>query len=375
MPVEIRKVESRSDLKAFVLFPETIYKGNPCWVPSPVFDEVRTLRRDVNPAFEFCEAEYWTAWKDGRMVGRVAGIINNRYIEKWGNKYARFGWIDFTEDFEVAKALLDMVESWARGKGMAGIQGPMGFTDLDREGMLVEGFTERGTMATMYNHPYYPAFMERLGYAKDVDWVEFIVKTPEAIPEKVQRVNEILSKRSGVRVYEWKDRKELVRKFGRQLFEVMDEAYAGLYGTTPLSERQTQLYIKQYLGFVDPRFTKVLVDQDERLVAFAITVPNVSDALNKSRGRMLPFGWLRLLLAMRKPTVFDMMLIAVRNEYKARGIVALMMNAINKTAIENGVEYAETNPELETNIAVQALWKEYPKRQHKRRRAYFKSLA
>lgn len=375
MPVEIRRVESAGDLKAFVLFPETIYRGNPYWVPAPVFDEIRTLRKDVNPAFDFCEAEYWTAWKDGRMVGRIAGIIHNRYIEKWGNKYARFGWIDFIEDFEVAKALMDTVEAWARAQGMAGIQGPMGFTDLDREGMLVEGFTERGTMATMYNHPYYPEYMERLGYAKDVDWIEFLVKTPEAIPEKVQRVTEILSKRSGVRVYEWTDRKELVRKYGEQLFEVMDEAYAGLYGTTPLSERQTRMYIKQYLGFVDPRFTKVLVDKDERLVAFAITAPNVSDALNKSRGRMLPFGWLRLLLAMRKPKVFDMMLIAVRNEYKASGIVALLMNTINKAAIDNKVEYAETNPELETNLAVQSLWKEYPKRQHKRRRAYFKALA
>lgn len=374
MSVEIRKVESKGDLKAFVIFPETLYAGNPNWVPSPVFDEIRTLSRDVNPAFEFCEAEYWTAWKDGRMVGRIAGIIHHRYIEKWGNKFARFGWLDFIEDFEVARALMETVEAWAASKGLDGVHGPLGFTDLDREGMLVEGFDERSTMATYYNHSYYPEYMERLGYGKDADWIEFLITMPDSIPEKLLRVNEILTKRSGVRLHEWKSRKELVAKFGEQLFHLMDEAYADLYGTTALSEKQVRTYIKQYLGFVDPRFTKVLVDEKGDLAAFAITAPNVSDALNVSRGRMLPFGWLRLLLAMRNPTVIDMMLVAVRPEYKSRGIVAILMTALNKSGMDSGVKFAETNPELETNTAVQSLWKDYPKRQHKRRRVYLKRL-
>lgn len=372
MGIEIKTAGTPKELKAFVAFPETLYASVPQWVPAPLFDDVNTLRRDKNPAFEFCEAEYWTAWKDGRMAGRVAGIINRRYIEKWGHKYARFGWIDFIEDFEVAKALVETVESWARSKGMEGVHGPLGFTDLDREGLLVEGFQERSTFATIYNFPYYPEYLERLGYAKDIDWVEFMVQTPDSIPDKLLRVNEILSKRSGVKLVEWTSRKELKRKYAKEIFSLIDDAYAGLYGTTPLSERQVEAYVDQYLGFVDPRFTKVMVDADGKLAGFAITVPNLSQALNRCRGRLFPFGWIGLLRALRNPTVIDMLLVAVRKEYVARGVVALLMTALNESAIKAGIKYAETNPELETNLAVQSLWKDFPKRQHKRRRVYLK---
>lgn len=374
MSIEIKKVSSRPELRAFVTFPEKIYANEPNWVPAPVFDDLNTLSKNKNPAFEFCEAEYWTAWIDGEMVGRIAGIINHRFVEKWGKKYARFGWIDFIENFEVAKALVATVEDWARSKGMEGLHGPLGFTDLDREGMLVEGFGERATFATIYNHPYYPAYMEKLGYVKDVDWIEFLVQTPETIPEKVLRVNEIISKRSGVRIAEWKSKKELIDKYAEQLFELLDEAYAGLYGTTPLSRKQVEAYIDQYLSFVDPRFTKILVDKENRLAGFAITIPSLSDALYKSRGRLLPFGWIRLLLALKRPKTMDMMLIAVRKEFVARGVVAIIMTSLNQSAIENGIKFSETNPELETNIAVHGLWKDYPKRQHKRRRVFLKTL-
>ena len=374
MSVEIREVRTRAELRKFVAFPETIYANQRNWVPSFLFDDMNTLNPKKNPAFEFCEAQCWTAWNNGAMVGRIAGIINHRFVEKWGKKLARFGWIDFIEDFEIASALVKTVEDWARAKGMEGLHGPWGFTDLDREGMLVEGFGEQATFATIYNHPYYPVFMERLGYTKEVDWVEFRVTTPEAIPEKVLRVNELLSKRAGVRIYEWKTRRELITKFGAQVFELIDEAYAGLYGTTPLSPKQVQAYIDQYLNFVDPRFTKIMVDSKERLAGFAITIPSLSDALYKSRGRLFPFGWARLLAALRNPKSIDMMLVAVRKEYLARGAVALLMTALNKSAIENGIKESETNPELETNLAVQGMWKDYPKRQHKRRRIYFKAL-
>ncbi len=374
MSVEIREVRTRTELRKFVAFPETLYADERNWTPSFLFDDMNTLNPKKNPAFEFCEAQCWTAWKEGRMAGRIAGIINHRFVEKWGKKFARFGWIDFIDDFEVASVLVKTVEDWARAKGMEGLHGPWGFTDLDREGMLVEGFGEQATFATIYNYPYYPSFMERLGYAKEVDWVEFRVTTPESIPEKVLRVNELLSKRAGVRIYEWKTRKELKTKFGAQVFELIDEAYAGLYGTTPLSPRQVQAYIDQYLNFVDPRFTKIMVDSQERLAGFAITIPSLSDALYKSRGRLFPFGWARLLAALRNPKSIDMMLVAVRKEYLARGAVALLMTALNKSAIENGIKESETNPELETNLAVQGIWKDYPKRQHKRRRVFFKAL-
>ena len=374
MAVEIRRVETNSQLKAFVRFASDLYKDNPYYVPALVLDDLNTLRRDKNPAFEFCEAEYWTAWQDGKMVGRIAGIINPRYIEKWGHKYARFGWIDFIEDFEVAKALVQTVETWARSKGMEGIHGPLGFTDLDREGMLVEGFSEVATMATIYNHPYYPEYMERLGYAKDVDWIEFQIRTPKEIPEKVLRVNELISRRTGYRIYDWKDKKEMKERFGRQVFELVDEAYADLYGTTPLSERQVQFYIDNYLGWIDRRFTKVLVDKEDKLAGFAISMPSLSQALIKNRGELFPFGFVSLLRALKNPNTIDMLLVAVRKECVATGVLALLMNALSKSAIESGVEYAESNPELETNTAVHGIWKDYPKRQHKRRRVYLKAL-
>lgn len=374
MSIEIKKVTSNRELRAFIAFPATIYGGEPNWVPAPRFDDMNTLRKDKNPAFEFCEAEYWTAWKNGAMVGRIAGIINHRSVEKWGKKYVRFGWVDFIEDFGVAKALVETVEQWARAKGMEAVHGPLGFTDLDREGMLVEGFDERATLATIYNYAYYPAYMEKLGYAKDIDWVEFLVETPDSIPEKVLRLNELLSQRVGVRIAEWKTKKELVNLYAAQIFELLDEAYAGLYGTTPLSRKQVDAYIDQYLSFVDPRFTKIMVDQGGKLVGFAITVPNLSTALYKSRGRLFPCGWARLLWALKHPKTIDMLLVAVRKEYLARGAVALLMTALNQSAIEAGIKYSETNPELETNLAVQGLWKHYSKRQHKRRRIYLKTL-
>jgi len=374
MSVSLVKVETLSQLKQFVDFPLRLYRNVPQYVPAPRFDELRTLRKDKNPAFEFCEAEYWLAYKDGQPAGRIAGIINKRYIEKWGNRYARFGWVDFIDDPEVSRALFNAVEEWASAKGMQAVHGPLGFTDLDREGLLIEGFSERATLAENYNYPYYQVHVEALGYRKDIDWLEFQVSTPREIPEKVKRVTEILAKRSGVHLYEWRNKKEIVQKFGKPLFDLIDETYAKLYGTTPLSERQIQMYIKQYLGFVDPRFTKILVDEKEQLIGFGITMPSMSEAFYRSKGRIFPFGWYHILKALRHPKVLDMYLVAVKPEYQARGVVAILMNAIQQSAIEAGIEYAETNLELETNVEVQGIWKDYPKRQHKRRRAYIKDL-
>jgi hypothetical protein len=374
MKVEIKRVESKKELKAFVRFPYSIYGGDPYWVPPLDMDDMTTLGKDKNPAFEYCEAEYWMAYKDGKAAGRIAGIINRRVIEKWGKKYARFGWIDFIEDFEVASALVKTVEEWAKSKGLEGICGPLGFTDLDREGMLIEGFDRVGTYATNYNRPYYAQYLERLGYAKDVDWIEFRVKTPDSIPEKVQRVQELIAKRTGVHIYEWKDKKVLIAKFGDAIFELIDEAYSGLYGTCPLTKAQVDFYIKTYMGFVDSRFTKVIVDAKEELMGFGISMPSLSRAAQKSRGRLLPLGWLRFMLALRRPEVIDMYLVAIKPEYQERGALAIIMNALNKSAIEAGVRFSESNPELETNIKVHGLWKNYEKTQHRRRRAFAKKF-
>ncbi|MEI6385302.1 MAG: hypothetical protein WCQ50_01620 [Spirochaetota bacterium] len=374
MSLILRRVESRRDRKAFVKFPIGLYRDNPCYVPTLVFDDLNTLDPAKNPAFEFCEAALWLALRDGKVVGRVAGIANRRFVEKWGKNYARFGWIDFVEDFEVAGELVRAVEDWARSLGMEALHGPLGFTDLDREGMLVEGFDRVATLATNYNNPYYPEYLERLGYSKDTDWVEYLITVPREIPEKVRRVNEILVKRTGVHLYEWKSRRELVRRYGHAIFDLIDEAYAKLYGTTPLSERQVQAYISQYLSLVDNRFTKFILDKDEKLVGFGIAMPSFSEALQRSRGALLPWGWLRLMLALRKPRLLDLYLVAVKPEYVARGIVALLLSSINQSAIDAGVQYAESNPELEDNIAVQGMWNPHERVQHKRRRVYLKRL-
>jgi GNAT superfamily N-acetyltransferase len=375
MALEIRPVSDKKDLKAFIYLPFTLYKDNPNWVPPLVFDEYNTFRKDRNPAFEFCEAEYWLAWLDGKVVGRVAGIVNHRYVEKWGKKCARFGWIEFVDDFSVAEALVRTVEDWARSKGMTAVAGPLGFTDLDKEGMLVEGFDELGTMAMIYNPPYYPAYLERLGYTKDVDWLEFEVTTPTSIPEKALRVQELLGKRTGVHIHEWKNPRQLVARYGKQIFQLLDEAYAGLYATTPLSEAQVKAYIDQYLGFVDPRFTKIVVDEEERLIGFGITMPSLSVALQKARGHILPFGWFHLMRALRKPKSIDMYLVAIKPEYQARGVIAFLMTSLSASCIATGVTTAETSAELESNHQVQSLWKGLERRQHKRRRAYRRELS
>ncbi|PKL09465.1 MAG: hypothetical protein CVV51_03640 [Spirochaetae bacterium HGW-Spirochaetae-7] len=374
MPIEIRRVETARDLRAFVKFPFSVFKGNACWVPPIFVDEYNTLSKARNPAFEFSEAEYWLAYRDGKSVGRIAALINHRYIEKWGNKYGRFGWVDFVEDFEVAQALFATAEGWLRGKGMVGVNGPMGFTDLDKEGLLIEGFDQLGTMPMIYNHPYYPEFIERLGYRKDVDWLEYEVKVPKDIPEKVLRVQNLISQRTGMHVYDWKTPAELKRKFAKPIFALLDEAYEKLYGTTPLSVKQVQTYVDQYLGFADPRFIKIVVDQDEKLVSFGLAFPSLSSALQKSGGRFFPFGWVHLLKALRYPVGIDLLLIAVDPKHKGAGAVAFLMTSLIESCRKAGVVSAETAGELETNYEVQSLWKSYEHRQHKRRRAYIKML-
>jgi len=374
MAIEVKRVTTRRELKRFIRLPFRLYKGNPYWIPPLLADELKTLRKDINPAFDFAEAEYWLAYKDGKLAGRIAGIINPKVIEKWGHKYARFGWVEFIEDRAVAEALFTTVESWAKAHGLEGIQGPMGFIDTDPEGMLIEGFQELGTLPMIYNHPYYPEYLADLGYEKDVDWLEFEVICPQSIPEKVLRVNDLVLKRSKLKIAQVKNRRELVAKYGRQFFEVIDDAYSDLYGTVPLTEKQVDMLVKQYLGFVSIRYAKVVVDEQDRVAAIGIAMPSLSRGLQRAKGRIFPFGWYHLLKALRKPETVDMYLIATRKEYQNRGINALLMTEITRAAIEDGVRSAETSGELETNKEVQQLWRYYDSRQHKRRRAFIKKF-
>jgi GNAT superfamily N-acetyltransferase len=374
MSISVREVQTRKDLRRFINFPFSLFKNNKYWIPPLLLDEWNTLDPKKNPAFEHCRVKYLLAEKNGRLAGRIAGIINDRYIKKWGNKFCRFGWFDFIDDIEVSGALLQAVEVWARGNGLSAVHGPLGFTDMDREGMLIEGFEELGTMATLYNHPYYPRHMDKLGYVKDVDWVEFEVKTPKEIPERVQRLQKLVLKRSKLKIVTGKNKRNL-KPYGRKMFNLINDTYADLYGFVTLSDKQIDVYINQYFGFIHPDYVRFIVDDEDSLIAFGIAMPSLSRALQRSQGRLFPFGFIHLLGALRNPKYIDFLLVAVRPDYQARGITAILMNEMTKNALKNGVISAETNVELETNTQVQAIWKPYEARQHKRRRCYIKTLA
>jgi GNAT superfamily N-acetyltransferase len=372
--VQIKEVITLRELKSFIHFPFGLYRGNPNWVPTLQFDELNTLRRDKNPAFEHCEARYWLAYRDGRIIGRVAAILNRRHIEKWGQRYMRFGWIDFIDDPSVSEALMRTVETWAKETGMIAVHGPLGFTDLDREGMLVEGFDELGTLATIYNHPYYPKHMNKLGYMKDTDWMEYELSVPPEPNETIARIAGIALRRNKLQLLELRNKKELLH-YARELFQLLDDEYKHLYGVVPLTEKQIGAYIDQYFGFVTPDFVPMVMDQNKRMVAFGVVMPSLSRALQKTKGQLFPFGFIYLLRALRKNSRADLYLVAVRSEYQGKGVNAILMNKMHGVFNKLGITKVESNPELETNQNVQGQWKYYEKRQHKRRRVFIKHLS
>ena len=374
MDVQIKEVTTKKDLKAFVNFPFTLYRGNPYWVPNLVSDDLNTLDKEKNPAFETCDARYWLAYRDGKIVGRVAAILNHPHLEKWDQKYMRFGWLDFIDDPAVSEALLKTVEDWAKEKGLVAVHGPLGFTDMDREGMLVEGFDELATMATYYNHPYYPVHMEKLGYIKDIDWVEYEISMPSEPDEKIARMADIVQRRNKLHMAELKNKKELL-SYAHELFELLEEEYKKLYGTVPLTKRQVDSYINQYFGFVTPDFIPLVMDENNKMVAFGIGLPSLSKALRKSNGRLFPFGFIQFLQALQKNDRADLYLIAVKSEYQGKGVNAMLMNSMYQTFLKLGVKKIETNPELETNHLVQGQWKYFETRQHKRRRVFIKHVS
>jgi GNAT superfamily N-acetyltransferase len=373
MSIEIREIISKKDLKKFVKFPFSLYKGNQYWAPPFIKDEIKTLNKDINPAFEYCKAKYWLAYKDGKVAGRIAAIINNTLIEKWNVKKARFGWIDFIDDPEVSRELLKAVEEWARENGLESIEGPMGFTDSDEEGMLIEGFEEQGTYATTYNFAYYPEHLKKLGYQKEVDWLEFEIRVPDEIPAKIVRINDMILKRSKLHLLDAKKTKDY-RPYIPGFWKIIDESFAGLFGVIPYTEKQTKFYTEQYFGFLVPDYTKFILNEEDEVIAAGIALPSLTEALRKAKGHLFPFGVFHMLKALKKPTKLDFYLIGVKKEYIGRGVISIMMNEINKNAIKNGIKLCETNVELEDNKAVQDMWKHYDHRQHKRRRCFTKSI-
>ena len=373
MSVEIKKVTTKSDLKRFIRFNYEFYKNNPYSVPDLYDDMLNTFSPQKNAAFEFCEADYFMAFRDGKMVGRVAAIINRRANETWKKKTVRFGWIDFIDDIEVSTALIDTVKQWGKERGMTEMEGPLGFTDMDAEGMLVEGFDQLSTMATIYNYPYYPQHMEKLGLVKSADWVEMKIYVPDAIPEKHKRISEIISKRYNLHIRKLKSKKEVYKTgIGHEIFRLINEAYTPLFGYSRMTERQIDQYVSMYVPVLDLRMVTLVENEKNELVAVGISMASLSRALQKAKGRLLPFGWWYLLKALmwKRPKVLDLLLVAVRPDYQGKVANALLFTDLIPIYKKMGFEYAESNPELEMNDKVQNQWQYFKTEQHKRRRCF-----
>ncbi|MDR1746417.1 MAG: hypothetical protein LBR49_04015 [Tannerella sp.] len=375
MSIEIKEVKTKKELKQFVKFNIELYKDNPYHVPGLIDEEIMTLSKDKNPAFETCDTIYFLAYKDNRIVGRIAGIINHKSNERWGQKYVRFGFVDFIDDNEVVDSLFSAVEDWARQFGLEYIHGPLGFTDLDHEGMLVEGFDLLGTMATIYNYAYYPQQLERMGFAKDLDWHEFKIYIPKEVPEKHLRIGEIVKQKYGLKILKFKRRKD-IWPYAQKIFTALNKAYAQLYGFTELSQKQIDYYVNMYIPMLRlDMITVILREADDEVVGFGITMPNLSLALRKAKGRMLPFGFIPLLKTLySKPKIIDLYLIGVLPEYQNKGVNALIFNDLIPVFNKFGTVYAESNPELENNNAVQAQWQYFKSEHHKTRRVFIKKL-
>lgn len=376
MAIEIKSIpHTPGELKKFVKFGVDLYKGNDCYVPPVIFDDVATLNPKKNPAFEHCEAQCFMAYADGKPVGRIAAIINRQVNTKNGKKEMRWGFIEFIDDDEVVDALFDAVQKWGREKGMTEMVGPMGFTDLDHEGMLIEGFDYLGTMPTIYNFDYYPRHMERLGMVKDADWVEYRLEVPDKVPDKMQRIADIVSRKYNLRCLHYKSIKKLKADYGQALFRLINEAYADLYGYSQLTQKQIDYYIDQYLSLLRLDNLSVIVDGENRLVGVGITMPSLSRALQKARGRIFPFGWWHILRALKGHTDrVDLMLVAIKPEYQNRGVNAMLFADLIPTYIRLGYKYAETNLELEDNNSVQKQWEYFESVQHRRRRSFRKEI-
>lgn len=379
--IEIKKVENKKDLKTFIDFHYDLYEGNEYDVPNLFSDEMNTLSKDKNAAFEFCEAEYYLAYKDGKLAGRVAAIINHKANNKWGKKSVRFGWIDFIDDREVSKALLDAVEKYGREKGMEDVVGPLGFTDMDPEGMLVWGFDQLGTMPTIYNYAYYPEHIEALeGFEVDNKYVEFKIMVPDEVPEKYAKIAMMIEKRYNLHVRKLTKKDVFQGGMGQKIFDLINDTYKDLYGYSELSQKQIDQLIKSYLGFLDFNLITCIedwTDGEHKLIGVGITMPSLAHALRKCRrGRLLPFGWFHVLRAIKqhKTNIVDLLLIGILPEYRAKGANALLFADLIPWYQKYGIEWGETQVELETNAGVQGQWGALTPVMHKRRKCYKKII-
>ena len=370
MGIEVKKVTTRRGLREFVRVPHVVLGNNPYWVPPLMRDEIAALDPRINPAYEHADSRLFIAYRDSRPAGCVAAIVSHAANEKYGEKNLRFGWFDVVDDYEVAEALLDSLVATARDMNLTTITGPLGFSDLDPEGMLVEGFDVLSPITTKYSPPYYRDFMERYGFVKDVDYVEFkIPKSTQGLYDRVHRVADRLIERGGFKVRRY-DRKKDMMKRGREVFELFNDAFDGLYGTVPLTERQIEYYLKRYWSFIRKDLTFIFDGPDGRLGGVFITMPSLSRAFQKARGRLLPFGWLHILKALQKKEVIDFYIIGVAEPYRQSGAGIILVSELCRAVGNSELKYADTSQILEYNKDVQSMFKVFPQERHRRRRVY-----
>ena len=371
--IEIKEVKSKSDLNKFIAFPNKLYKGNKYRVPQLDIYEKKSLDRKKNPAFDFCVARYWLAYKDEKIVGRIAGILNNKSNDIWNEKYLRFGWIDFIDDIEVSTALINTVENWGKVLKIEAVHGPLGFTDMDLEGMLVEGFDEIGTQAVIYNYPYYPVHLEKLGYKKDADWIQHEIKIPKEVPERVKRITDLVLKKYELRILETKKAKDIL-PYAKKMFQTLNEAFQHLYGYVPLTDKQIKQYTKDYFSAIDPKYVCFVLNKEDDVVGFGISILSLSKALQKANGKLFPFGFIHILKALKKNDTVDLLLQGVKPDYIKKGVAAIFYNELIQAYIDNGIKTAITSHILEDNKNSHQMFDTYDTRQHLRRRIYIKHL-
>ena len=374
--IVIKEVTTKRELRRFVQFGIDLYKGNNYYCPPIVIDEMNTFSPSGNPALEVCDFVIYMAYRNNKIVGRIVGIINHRANEVWGVNKCRFGWFECIDDYDVFEALLDAVAEWGRSKGMACLNGPLGFTDFDHQGLLIEGFDYNAPMASLYTYPYYIAHYERYGLRKEMDWIEFQVRPPKEAPERMRRVAKLVEERYGLHTVKVKSVRELKKRYGYTYFDVIDTAYQKLYNYQPMTERQKQYYCKMFFPLLNFDFVTMVANDKDEIVAVGVGMPSLSEALRKCRGRLFPFGWYHLLKALRakKMTDFDLLLIAVRPDYQDKGVNALLFDEMTPYFTKYGIERVETTAILETNNKSQANFVIFDHIQHKRRRAFVKEL-
>lgn len=376
MSVEIKEVQSRRELREFVNFPEKLYRHNPYYVPPLEFDQMDTLDQKKGAAQEFCDSKLYLAYKDGKLAGRVAAIVNRLANKQWNHKEVRFGWYDFIDDREVSRALMDKVEEFGRKYGMESVVGPLGFTDFDPEGLLIEGFDRLSTMALIYNYPYYVDHIEEMGFQKDADWIEYKIEVPKALPERVARMANIIEQRANVHVTPLTRKLIKEKDYAHKIFKIINECYKNLYNFTVLPEKMADKYIGFYLKVLDLNYVSLVENDKDEIVAFGITMPSIVRALQRSRGKLFPFGWWYLAksLFFKREEGVEMLLVGVNPEYRNSGVNTLVQLDMFKKFTEAGVKWAETNAILETNIKNQGQFKEFDRECKKRRRSYIKPL-